>query len=259
LYLKIVHYLKNKAIMASEEKNTVFVELYDLTLSERVDDHFGRVVTAKSLHEDDLINIAVKQRTDLNPTTLRASLDILKEIAIKEIANGASVQFGLGFFSLDVRGIFIGDHAQWNPEVNSLHVKTAAGVELRTAIKGVHINVRGMASSGTVVNTLIDKSSGEENTRLTPGGGVNLTGSKIRIAGESADNGIRFIDQNSGTEYPVPMESVLVNDPKKVTFIVPADLPVGDYKLSLTTQFSTAATTLKEPRTYLFDYVLAVQ
>jgi hypothetical protein len=245
--------------MANEEKNTVLVELYELTLSERTDDRFGRVVTTKSLREDDLITIAVKQRTDLNPTTLRASLDILKEIAIREIANGASVQFGLGFFGLDVRGIFIGDHAQWNPDVNSLHVKTAASSELRTAIKNVHVKVLGMASSGAVINTLMDKSSGEENTRLTPGGGVNLTGSKIRIAGESADNGIRIIEQNTGAEHLVKMESVLINDPKKVTFIVPAGLPAGDYKLSLTTQYSNGKTMLKEPRTCLFNYVLAVQ
>jgi hypothetical protein len=245
--------------MSTDEKNTVIVELYDLTISERTDDRIGRVITTKSLREDDLINLAVMGRTDLNPTTLRTSLDILKGCAIREIAKGASVQFGLGFFSLDVRGIFIGDHAQWNPAVNSLHVRTSSSVEVRKVIKDVHVNVRGMASSGTVINTLLDKSSDEENSRLTPGGGVNLTGSKIRITGESEENGIRLIEQNSGTEYLVPMETVLVNDPKKVTFIVPADLPVGDYKLSLTTQYTSASTTLKEPRTYLFDYVLAVQ
>jgi hypothetical protein len=245
--------------MASEKKNTVFVELYDLKISEKADDRFGRVVTTQSLHEGDLINIAVKRRTDINPTTLRASLDILKEIAIEEIVTGASVQFGLGFFSLDVKGIFIGDHAQWNPEVNSLRVKTAPGVDLRTAIRDAHVKVLGRARSGIVINNLIDKTSGEENTRLTPGGGINLTGSKIRIAGESAENGIRLIEQSSGAITRIPTESVLINDPKKITFIVPGDLPAGDYKLSLTTQYSTAATTLKEPRAYLFDYVLAVQ
>ncbi|MDR1273757.1 MAG: DUF4469 domain-containing protein [Odoribacteraceae bacterium] len=245
--------------MATEEKNTVIVELYDLKISARTDDRFGRVVTTKSLTESNLIDIAVNQRTDLNPTTLRSALEILKGVAIREIANGASVQFGLGFFSLDVRGIFIGDHAQWNPEVNSLHVKTASSAELREIIKGVHVNVRGMANSGTIINTLIDKTSGEENARLTPGGGVNLTGSKIRIVGDSMENGIRLIEQNSGTETLIPMETVLVNDPKKVTFIVPAYLPAGDYKLSLTTQYANSSTLLKEPRTYLFDYVLAVQ
>jgi hypothetical protein len=248
-----------RTIVATEEKNTVIVELYDLKISERTDDFFGRVVTTMSLTEADLIEMAVKQRTDLNPTTLRASIDILKGLAIKAIANGASVQFGLGFFSLDVKGIFIGEHAQWNPEVNSLRVKTTSSAELRNVIKGAHVKVRGMASSGTFINTVTDKISGEENARLTPGGGVNLAGSKIKIAGDSTENGIRLIDQNSSTETLIPMEAILVNDPKKVTFIVPADLPAGDYKLSLTTQFSSGNSRLKEPRTYLFDYVLAVQ
>jgi hypothetical protein len=47
-----------------------------------------------------------------------------------------------------------------------------------------------------------------------------------------------------------------MNDPSKVSFIVPADLPAGDYRLSVTTQFSTNAPNLKEPRTYIYDYVL---
>jgi hypothetical protein len=245
--------------MAEEEKNTVIVELYDLPVTDETDDRVGKVITPKTLRENDLVNIATKRRTDLNPTTLRSSLDILKEIAIEQIANGSSVQFGLGFFNLGIKGVFIGDHAQWDPAVNKLHVKVTASVDVREVVKKVHVKVRGMASSGTFVNTLLDKSSGEENSILTPGGGVNLTGVKIKIAGESDENGIRLIDQNSGTEYPIPMETVLINDPKKVTFIVPADLPVGDYKLSLTTQYSSSNTLLKEPRTYLFDYVLAVQ
>jgi hypothetical protein len=241
------------------EKNNVFVELYDLTLSEKADDRFGRVVTTKSLREDDLIDIAVQRRTDLNPTTLRASLDILKGIAVEEVANGASVQFGLGFFSLDVKGVFIGDHAAWDPALHSLHVKTATSVELRQAIKNIHVNMRGMASIGTIINAVKDVASGEENTRLTPGGGLNVTGNKIKIAGENPANGIRIINQADGTETIVPPTAILVNDPKKLSFIIPADLYAGDYKLSITTQYSGGANLLKEPRTCLFDYILAVQ
>jgi hypothetical protein len=241
------------------EKNTVFVELYDLTLSERADDRFGRVITSKSLREDDLINIAVQRRTDLNPTTLRASLDILKEIAVEEVTNGASVQFGLGFFSLDVKGVFIGDHAAWDPALHSLHIKTASSVELRQAIKHTHVNVRGMASYGTCVNAVKDVASGEENKYITPGGGINVAGVKIKIAGSDSANGIRFINQYDGTETPVPATSILVNDPGKLSFIAPATLTAGDYKLSVTTQYASSSTLLKEPRTFVFEQILAVQ
>ena len=83
--------------MSTPEKSSVIVELYDLSITERKDDLFGRVVTTKSLSEDDLVNIAVSQRTELNPNTLKASMEILKQIAIAQIANGASVSFGLGY------------------------------------------------------------------------------------------------------------------------------------------------------------------
>ncbi len=100
--------------MSSSEKNSVIVELYDLTITERKDDRFGRVVTRKSLNEDDLIAKAVAQRTDLSASTMRSTLEILSKIAIDEIANGASVKFGLAYFNLGVSGVFIGDSARWD-------------------------------------------------------------------------------------------------------------------------------------------------
>ncbi|MDR0605150.1 MAG: hypothetical protein LBG80_12680, partial [Bacteroidales bacterium] len=84
--------------MATTEKNEVIVELHDLIITERKDDRFGRVVSPKYLTEDDLINIAVSRRTDLNAATLKASLGIITDIAIEEVANGNRVCFGLGHF-----------------------------------------------------------------------------------------------------------------------------------------------------------------
>jgi hypothetical protein len=241
----------------ANEKNSVAVELYDLTLTERKDDRYGRVVTSKSLNEDDLIHLAVSRRTDLNASTLRASLDILKELATEQLANGASVYFGLGYFNLLVNGVFVGDHAKWDPTLHSLRVKATPSIEVRNVVKNIHVDVRGMAQSGIVINSVVDVSSGEENTRLTPGGGVNLAGIKIRIAGDNPDNGIMLIEHN-GTVTLIPPTSILVNEPSKVSFIVPAYLPAGDYTLRLTTQYSHGTELLKEPRTYQFDYVLVV-
>jgi hypothetical protein len=242
----------------AEEKNTVFVELYDLKLSEREDDRMGRVLTEKSLTEDDLIKLAVNRGTDINPETLRASIKILKEIAIREIANGASVQFGLGYFALDVRGVFLGDHARWDPKVNSLHTKVTASAELRSAVQNAHVEVIGMASTGPVINSVTDVTSDTVDTRLTPGGGVNLTGVKIKIAGPDATNGIVLIGSD-GTEIDVVESKILVNEPSRISFILTTELPKGKYRLTLTTQFSASGTLLKKPRTFEFGNLLEVK
>ena len=240
------------------EKNNVFVELYDLTLTERTDDRFGRVVTTKSLTEDDLVKIAVARRTDLNAVTLKASLDILKDIAKEQVANGASVIFGLGYFGLDVKGVFIGDNPKWDGKQHSLAVRVTPTADLRQTIRGVSVSVRGMASVGVVVNSLTDVASGEVNARLTPGGGANLTGSKIKIAGDNPACGISLINQATEEVTAIPATAILINDPSKISFVIPATLPDGDYKLRITTQFSSGAQTVKEPRSYVFDYVLCV-
>ena len=243
--------------MANPNGN-VMVELFDLVLTERKDDRFGRVVTSKSLSIDDLVNIAVSRRTDLNPSTLKTSFEMVKSVAAEALLNGASVNFGLGYFSLGVNGVFIGDNAQWDSSQHALSINFSPTAELREGIKIVKVNVRGMAVSGTFVNLLTDVSSGETNSRLTPGGGVNLAGSKLKIDGNDASVGISLINQTTNEVVSIPRNSILVNDPSKITFIVPSDLATGDYKLSITTQFAGASKLLKEARSYTYDYVLNV-
>ncbi|MGV8094749.1 MAG: DNA-binding domain-containing protein [Mangrovibacterium sp.] len=246
--------------MDTTEKGSVIVELYDLAITERKDDRFGRIVITRSLTEDDLINKAVPRRTDLNATTLKASLDILSEIAMEEVINGASVRFGLGYYSLKANGVFIGDSARWDPSLHNFEINMTPTARFRKAIKAISVTIRGMAASGPAVNSVTDVSSGLENSRLTPGGGINITGKRIKIEGDHPEVGLSLINQDTNEIMIIPRTSILINNPSKITFVAPDDLPVGDYKLSICTQFlhSGARPLLKEPRTYIFDNVLNV-
>jgi len=244
--------------MATNEKDSVIVELYDNTLTERKDDRYGRVVTTKSLTEDDIISIVVSRRTELSPDTLRAGLNIMKDVAAEQIANGASVAFGLGYFGLSVNGVFIGDGAKWDATKHSLNVRVTPTAELRSRVNAATVDVRNMAGTGIIINSATDVTTGEMNSKLTPGGAVNLTGNKIKIAGENAANGIELTNVTTQAVIKIAANAIAINDPSKMTFVVPADIPQGDYKLSITTQFSSSTQTLKDPRTCIFDYVLNV-
>ena len=244
--------------MSTVENNQLIVELFDLAITEQKDDRFGRKITIANENLDSLVKIAAARRTDLNPETIRTSFILVKDIAIERLLAGASVNFGLGHFNLGVNGVFIGDNAQWDSTKHSLSVTVSPTAELREAVRAVKVNVRGMATSGTIINTVTDVASGEENTRLTPGGAVNLTGSKIKVAGDNPACGIALTNEDNGTVTTIPANAIAVNNPSKITFVVPAALPAGNYKLSIVTQFSNSAVMLKEPRTYVFDYTLTV-
>ena len=176
----------------------IIVELYDLVITKRKDDRYGRVVSMGSLKADDLIALAVARRTDLSPELIRAAYNLLKGIALEEVCNGKNVEFGLSHYSLVSEGIFIGDHAHWDTEVNKLMISSVSTLEARKALENIEVEVRGMASSGLCINKVTDVASGEDNERLTPGGAVNMTGVKIRIAGDSPDNGIFLTEINTG-------------------------------------------------------------
>ncbi len=235
----------------------IIVELYDLAITARKDDRFGRVVSPKRRSLSDLINIAAKRRTDLNPSTIRTAFDLVMDVAQEELDNGASVDIGMVNLGVGVSGVFEGDRAQWDSNKHSLIVIANPKALVRKRLNSSTVKVLGMASTGIAINTLTDVTTGDMNTRITPGGGINLTGSKIKIAGDSADNGITLRNVDTQESISVPANAILVNDPSKVSFVAPAGLPAGEYQLVITTQFSGGGAFLKEPRIYVCDYVLS--
>jgi len=243
--------------MAIENAN-VMVELFDLSLTERRDDRFGRVVTTQSLTIDDLVKLAVANRTDLNPTTLATSMELLKNVALTELAKGASINFGLCHLSVGVSGVFIGDNARWDDNLHELTVRAVPTADVRNTIKAAKVNVRGMAATGSVINSFVDVASGEVNSRLTPGGGANITGTKIKIEGDDASVGIYLINMTNNEELKIPSTSILINDPSKISLVIPTMLKNNDYQLVIRTQHCGSGKTLKEVRTASLDYILNV-
>ena len=242
--------------MGENEKNSVFVVLHNMAMTDRPNDRSGTVITTKSLSEDDLINMAVALGTDINPSTYRAVLNRISKIARREIANGASVTYGLAHFKLEAKGVFYGDHPSWDSSKHFLAVRTTPTAEMRETARNTSVEVIGMAQSGIFINTVTDVATGEMNNLLTPGGGINISGSKIKVEGDSTDVGITFIHQTTRSITPVPPTSILTNKPSSITCIVPALAP-GDYKIQITTQYGHSRH-LNEPRTYMFDYPLHV-
>jgi hypothetical protein len=244
--------------MAITDKNSVIVELYDNPLTERKDDRIGRVVTNKSYDEDDLIAEVAARRSDISPSTMKATIALLSQIAMEKIANGASVSLGLGYYSLGVNGTFIGDNAKWDNALHALSVRVTPNAALREAVRACTVDVRGMAVAGVVINTVTDIVSGEVNSRLTPGGAVNLTGTKIKVDGDNPAVGLTLTNQETNEVTTIAKNLLAVNDPSRITFVIPATLAKGDYKLGIATQYAPSGVSLKEPRMYLFEYILNV-
>lgn len=240
------------------KEGRIDAQLYDLAITERKDDYSARIVTRESRTIADLAHLAVAKGTDFNYNTLIGSYNLLKAMAIEELVNGANVEFGFGIDGLVINGVFIGRGAQFDPKIHSLSISHSLIAEVREALKRAQINIIGVAMNDPLISKVYNVATGEWNQSITPGGGLNIEGIRIRVEGDAEGVGIRFRPFNGGEAVEVPMNSVLVNNPSAISLIVPATLASGDYNLELTTQYSPSNGLLKQPRTTVFEHVLYV-
>jgi hypothetical protein len=158
-----------------------------------------------------------------------------------------------------VSGTFTGDAAKWDASKNHLIARTLPSKELRDALKHVHVEVLGMAKTPNMIASVLDVVTGEENTCLTRNGMAHIHGTHIKIAGSDPSTGLKLRLLPDGAALDVPTTAIGINDPSRVSFVSPGDLPAGEYELSIITQYSGGGTELKAPRTVTLAYALAVE
>jgi hypothetical protein len=240
--------------------DAVIIELYDNPLTERPDDRYGRVINIASINEDTLIERAIAGGFNGNAASMKATYQAVKQEAVKAVVRGEIVSFGLGHATLDVEGAFIGDAPQWNPETNKLVACVVPSKELRETLKKTPVKVIGLAPEQAVVASVIDVASGKVNEKLTPGGMVNIKGSRIKVEGDSTDIGLFLHNQDTQQVVQVPATAIGLNDPSKIMFVAPIDLGAGNYLLSIVTQFGgNSKRLLNDPRTITFNQLLVVE
>jgi hypothetical protein len=120
----------------------------------------------------------------------------------------------------------------------------------------VEVEILGVADTDATVEQVIDVKTGSVNDLLTPNRNLKIAGHKIKVAGDSAANGIYFVNRSTSERTRVDDSDVVVNNPSELIVVIPA-LEAGTYLLEITTQYSVGLM-LKEPRTAKFDKPLTV-
>lgn len=238
----------------SKVQNEVQIDLYNLAVSGD-NKTYGRVRRLKTLSEEQLINSALAG-SGFSKDQFIAAYNLVKEAAINEIADGASVSFGLGRYYLTSTGIFDGEKDTWDQSRNKLNVNVTPTRSLRQRVSSLTINVRGYAPVGGIINALY-QSFDEKifDNKIIPHEGLTIVGKDLKIQGDSPEVGVKFI--NIETNEATSVAKLLTNQPSKLQFVVPS-LVAGEYRLAITTQFN-GSKDYKTPQTIEYNEVLLVE
>lgn len=227
-------------------------------LTERDDDFTFNVIYQANRTIKDLCRLAAAN-SKFTASELESAYNDLHEQAKTELYNASTVEFGFANNSLGVDGPFIGPDAQFDPAVNNVVLRCSPRTEYKNDLKNISVIVSGTSDGLPVITNVTDVTTGSVNCDLTPGGGLNGTGNRVKIAGaEGQMVGFFFVSSTDQVETAVPATSLLRNEPSSFSFIIP-QLAKGSYYLEIATQTTgNSKILLKEVRRNRFPYLLYV-
>ena len=234
--------------MANEIKYQINGQLADNTVTvDNKEDMILVPVSIGSADENRIIAELKAEDSGLREETIRHVFDLEKRVTKRLLMSGVSVNTGLYYASVSFHGVI--ESSAWNPAKNSIVVNFNVGADLREAIKNTVVNIIGAKGSAMYIAGVQDTSTRALDSSATAGRAFTLKGALLKVTGTDDSVGIILTD-SKGTITKITEDLWVLNEPSRLSFIIPSGLDKGTYELKVTTQYSRN-TLLKVPRSVI--------
>ena len=249
--------------MADENKVQTYVwpvELRENKITERTDDYTASVKTfsdTKSLEY--IAKEIVRERTEYRLDTILSIMKLVEEKIRHVLYSGYPVMTENVRFSPTITGSFDSHGEVLDDKGMKCGVNVIVNQIVKDGLAGVKLYIDSVQElGGAKIDRVKDLTTGKTDGTVTPGGMVEVTGSKIKCLNEDG-SGIGYFRLYNEGESAEEVKVLGVNDPSKIIFIFPTGLLAGNYRLEIETYFSNTSTILKNPRTLVCPVALKVE
>lgn len=221
-------------------------------LTAEENDYSAVIESFGSINLDGIIAELAAEGMELKAETVRDVVSRYNRKCIDLVLSGYNVNTGLVYMRAAIKGVFY--DKTWHPDRNHLHVAISQGADLRAAVAETSVEIMGEHPDPIALFGITDLSTGKTDGTVTRGFNAELKGTYIKIAGEDESCGIYLHNVDTEADVKLAPQYIAINDPSRIMFITPADLPEGTYELSIVTQFTSGSSTLKQPRRVTLAY-----
>ncbi len=235
--------------------------MLDYTLVENLltpapDDYMAQPVNVRSYTNEEIAERILKLGAGLTKSDVLSVLEAYGEVIANIVADGGAINTTLFNAHPSVAGVFEGAMDNFDSKRHRVKLNLSQGVLLRDALAKVKTQKVQVAEPLPCILEVKDIVSGVVNEMLTPGGVIQITGSRLKFLPEQADNGIFLIHQDSNTHFQVSV--IADNKPARLIAMLPIGLAAGSYTLEVRTSYSTAGKPAKTLKTGQFHKPLTV-
>ena len=215
----------------------------------------ARVSTERSHDFEELIDLMLAKRNLVSRTDIVAVFTSFFETIDECIERGENINLPIFNMGYSITGVFDKPTDTFNPDEHEVHVNLNIGTQIKKAIESIKPEKVNAVQTIPVIEEFIDLNSKAINSKITANGIFEITGNRLKIAGDEETVGIFFANGDS-TEHKVNV--IAENGYKKIIAQAP-DLGAGTYKLILRTQSTSSSYTTKEMKEVVGSFSLTVE
>lgn len=192
----------------------------------------GRVKQHGTLDENAILDEMLKRSNNLSKQEIFAVIDLYTEVLSDQVKEGFGVITRLANFRPDIKGVFNSAADSFDPARHNFRAAISEGVVLKRKMRSA-MGERQTTSavSAPLLADYYDYDTATSNRLLTPGSIGKITGEALKFNEFNANEGIYLIREVDNGAIKVETVSVLTD--KRLMFLIPAKLAIGDYKLEV--------------------------
>lgn len=199
-------------------------------------DQSARVSSNKVHDLESITSIMLKRGSTVTKADVMAVLDIFFDVVTDEVADGNNVNLPLVNIRPSVTGTFNSVSDSFDPSRHTKGASISQGLALISKIRVAKVEKINQPTPTPALIEFTDVTTGITNSMLTPGSIGRIMGEELKFNPVNADEGIYFIDADN---VPTKVATIDNRTEGKLTFIIPATLTAGSYKLEVRKAYGT--------------------
>lgn len=213
--------------------------LYPNPLTDNPEHQRAIIQNQRSCTVEDIIDEMVSEGSTLTRAEALANIESYEATIAKFVSRGRGINTPLMRIAPSITGNFAGSEDSFDASRHEVKLNLLPGKRLQQALEEVSLEKVVPSQRKPEIEAIIDFSSDTTNTRLTPGGVIEIRGTLLKHDPEEEEQGIFFI-ASDGSETRAP--SLIRNKPSSVYASVPDELATGEYTVEVRVKlrFTTA-------------------
>jgi hypothetical protein len=233
--------------MDTNSKREMYVQLQDNPFTPDDDtDFIAKALPSESLDRDGILADVISKNPGFEPEILGMAFDLLMRSMEELLMDGKRLRTPL--FSAGT--VFSGtvSNGVWDDKRNKVRINFTPSRRMNELCDNVHVNITAQQSLTIYING-VNSAATRSGARYTVAAGrpAVFTGKNLRVEGSDPSVGVTLRRVETDEVTTVSPDMFSQNSPSKLSFVIPADLPDGEYELKVTTQYN-GHVPLKTPR-----------